>query len=53
MNGNQNENLPDNLEMEANPSYITGSLLNVRRFVRVDDGECNDSLTTEHNLYVV
>ena len=40
------ENLSANIEMEANPTYITCSLLNVRKLVRVDDGGCNDSLTT-------
>ena len=45
--GSQNENLSDNLEIEDNPSYITGSLLNVRKLVRVDDSE---SLTSDPNL---
>ena len=33
--------------MEPNPTYITGSLLNVRRLVRVDDGGCNESSTNQ------
>ena len=28
-------------------TYITGSLLNVRRLVRVDDGGCNESSTNQ------
>ena len=46
--GSQNENLSDNVEIKDNPSYITGSLLNVRKFVRVDDSE---SLTSDPNHY--
>ena len=48
--GSRNENLSDNLEIEDNPSYITSTLLNVRRLVRVDDSGCNESLTTNPNL---
>ena len=47
--GIQNENLSDNLEMEANPSYITGSLLNVRRLVRVDDNGVMNHLYLKDN----
>ena len=48
--GSRNENLSDNLEIKDNPSYITSSMLNVRRLVRVDDSGCNESLTTDPNL---
>ena len=48
--GSRNENLSDNLKIEENPSYITSTLPNVRRLVRVDDSGCNESLTTDPNL---
>ena len=46
----KHDNLSDNLEIEDNPSYITSTLLNVRRLVRVDDSGCNESLATNPNL---
>ena len=48
--GSRNENLSDNLKIEENPSYITSTLPNVRRLVRVDDSGYNESLTTYPNL---